>query len=224
MRFERSGRGLLQPHAAAASMRVDGAAYTGTLNRAAAGMRVDFTVYRVELDASGARLDMDFIANMGRRDGSRPGLELHWAVDTLHTLAAGSCVRAQAGLAGHYQLVANGDVAAQPFVGRHADADAVAGLRNRRIRLDFMNASCVAVEEIVLRTDDAVDAHAGGIAGTHFDAAGAGLDVQIDGAVDGEGAVERTFALGCGRLQDQSGKGQGCKGMAKSHRSSCERR
>jgi hypothetical protein len=64
-------------------------------------------------------------------------------------------------------------------------------------------------EEIVVRADDAVDAHAGSIAGAHLDAAGAGLDVQIDRAVDVERAVEGAFPLGRGRLQDQPGEGQG---------------
>jgi len=52
------------------------------------------------------------------------------------------------------------------------DADAVARLRNRRIRLDFTDTGFVAVEEIVVRPDQGVDAHAGSIAGAHFDAAG----------------------------------------------------
>src|ERR1035438_5710483 len=217
MGFERPRRGLFQTHAAAAGVRVNRAADAGALDRAAAGVRVHLALHRIELNTSGAGLDANVIVHAGNRDGPRTGLQLRWTMDTLHTLAARSGAGAQAGLAGHHQFVADGDVAAQPFVLGHADPDAVAGLGNRRICLDLVDTVPVAAEEIVVRADDAVDAHAGSIAGTHLDAAGARLDIQIDSAVDGESAVEGAFPLGRSRLQDQSGVGQDSGSTAKSH-------
>src|ERR1017187_9144073 len=170
MGFERARRRLLQPHAAAPRVRVNRPFNAGTLNRAAAGMRVHLALHGIELNAPGA------------------SLQLHRAMNSLDALAARSGVGAQAGLAGDYQLVADRDVPAQPVVLGQADPDAVAGLRNGGIRLDIMDAGFVAAEEIVVRADDAVDAHAGSVAGAHLDAAGAGLDIQIDRAVDGESA------------------------------------
>ena len=145
-------------------------------------------------------------------------------MNALGTLAARSGVGAQAGLLGHHQLVVDRDMPAQPVVLGHRDPHAVSGLRNGGIRFNPLDAGLVAAKEIIVRADDAVDVHAGSIAGAHFYAAGAGLDVQIDRAVDGESAVEGAFPLGRSRLQDQSGEGQGGGGMAESHRSSCERR
>jgi hypothetical protein len=72
---------------------------------------------------------------------------------------------------------------------------------------DFMDTGFVAAEEIVVRADLGVDAHGRSIPWAHLDAAGRGLYIEIDRAVDGQRAVEGAVPFGGSRLHNQPSEG-----------------
>jgi hypothetical protein len=163
----------------------------------------------LEFDVAGAGLEVGGAVDAAGTDGAGAGVGLEISAYVLDFYVAGAGGRGDGGVAGQVDVVVDGDVAEEISGVALADGDVVAALGDGWVADDLLDSGVdvvAAAHPAVVAVNVAGDVDLIVGAGVEADAAGAGGDGDVGGAVDGEVAVEvAVFGEGNGGRKSEGG-------------------